>query len=226
MNFRGSSFHESFHELFRVFSWKLSRFIPRKLSLAFDGSLHEAVYRSYLQGGLNGSSWKLSFTEATSMKAAFMSVWMGASTKTSMNFTRKQLPGFGCFRRICRSNFRTFGGNGSRSSSRGSFHGSSFHGRLRGSSGCRTTSPSPSLREQGPSSKGSAIHHPWPTPMEEVREISRAHSFVTKYLVPNRHSRLDAHVFHGIKYQTRTHGPTRTSFHGNFQSGCTACTAA
>ena len=34
------------------------------------------------------------------MEATVMSVWMGASMKASM---KKQLPGFGCFRRICRS---------------------------------------------------------------------------------------------------------------------------
>ena len=61
---------------------------------------------------MDGSSWKLSFTQATSMEAIFMSVWMGASMKASMNFTRKPLPGFGCFHRICRSNFREFGGKG------------------------------------------------------------------------------------------------------------------
>ena len=148
-----------------------------------------------------------SFMEAASMKATFMSVWTGASMKASMNFTRKLLPGFGCFRRICRSNLCTFGGNGSRSSFRGNFHASSFHGRLRGVCGYRTTSPSPSSREESPSTEGSAIHHPWPTPMGEVRGTSRAHSCVTKY-------------------QTRTHGLMRTSFHGNFHDGCIACTDA
>ena len=147
------------------------------------------------------------FTEATSMEATFMSVWMGAFTKASMNFTRKRLPGFGCFRRTCPLNFRTFIGNGSRLSSRGSVHGSSFHGRLRGRRGYHTTSPSPSLREEEPSTEGSGIQNPWPTPMDEVRAISRTYSRVTKC-------------------RTRTHGPMRTSFHGNFHIGCTACIAA
>ena len=35
------------------------------------------------------------------MEATFMSVRMGASMKSSVDFTPKQLPGFGCFRRIC-----------------------------------------------------------------------------------------------------------------------------
>ena len=130
-------------------------------------------------------------------------VWMKAQMKAYMKFTRKQLPGFGRFRRIC----RTFGGNGSRSSFRGSFHGSIFHGRFRGSSGYRSTPLSPSLRGEGPSSEGSAIHHRWPTPMEGVRGNSGAHH-------------------RGTKYQTRTHGPTCTSFHVNFHKGCTVCTAA
>ena len=149
-------FHVLFHEIFHQ---------------RFDSSLHEAFHRRCSQGGLDGSSWKLSFTEATSMETTFMSVWMGGSMKACMNFTRKQHPGFGCFRRICRSNFCTFGGNGSQSSLHGSFHGSSSHGCYRGSRGYRTTSPSPSSREEGPSREASAVHHPWPTPMEEVREI-------------------------------------------------------
>ena len=103
--------------------------------------------------------------------------------------------------------FKTFDGNGSRSFFRGNIHGSSFHGRFRGSRGYRSTSPSPPLRQQGPSRESSAIHHPWPTPMEEVRANSGAHSRATKY-------------------QTRTHGPTRTFFHCNFYKCCTACTAA
>ena len=50
---------------------------------------------------------------------------------------------------------------GSRSSFGGSFHsGGSSHGRFRRSRGYRTTSPSPSLREEGLSTEGSAIHHP------------------------------------------------------------------
>ena len=60
---------------FEVFS-KARRF-ERKL---VEASFHESYYRYSL-----------------------MSVWMGASMKASMNFTRKQLPGFRCFRRICRS---------------------------------------------------------------------------------------------------------------------------
>ena len=91
------------------------------------------------------------------MEATVMSVWMGASMKSSV---KKQLPGFGCFRRIYRSNFRIFGGNGSRSSFRGNIHGGSFHGRFRGSRGYRSTSPLPSLREEDPSREGSAIYCP------------------------------------------------------------------
>ena len=137
----------------------------------FDGSLYETFNRSYFQGGSDGTSWKLSFTEATFMEATFMSVWMGASIKFSMSFTRKQLPGFGCFRRICRSNFRTFGGSGPRSS----FRGSSY-GRFRGSRGYRTITLSPSLREESLSTERSTIHRTWPTPIEEVRGISQVHS--------------------------------------------------
>ena len=44
------------------------------------------------------------------MEATVMTVWMGTPMKASI---KKQLPDFGCLGRICRLNFRTFGGNGS-----------------------------------------------------------------------------------------------------------------
>ena len=125
------------------------------------------------------------------MEATFMNVWMGVSIKASLNFTRKQLPGFGCFHRVCRSNVRTFDGNGSRLYFRGSFHDSSVHGRLRGSRGYRATSPSTSSRQEDPSTEGSAIHHPWPTPRGgSTRNLP---STLPCYEVPNTQL-PDAHV--------------------------------
>ena len=178
MYFRENSFHESFHGRFGE-SWFHGRFhvlFHESVHHRFDGSLHETFNRSYFQGGLDETSWKLSFTEATSMEATFMGVWMGDSMTFFTNFTRKQLSSFGCFHRICRSNVRTFGGNGFISSFCGN-----FHGRFRGSRGYRTASPSPSLREESPSTESSTIHRIWPTPMEEVRGISRVHFRVAKY---------------------------------------------
>ena len=105
-----------------------------------------------------------------------------------MNFTRKQLPGFGIFRQICRSNFRTFSGNGSRSF-RGSLHSSSFHGRHRGSRGYRTTSQS----------RGRSFNRRFRNPSS----LAYAHGGSTRnfpsalpcYQVPNAHPRPDVHVF-------------------------------
>ena len=64
-------------------------------------------------------------------------------------------------------------GNGSRPSFRGSFHGGTFHGHgsVCGSSGHRTISPSPSLRDGGPSSEASANYHWSSTPMRKYNEI-------------------------------------------------------
>ena len=125
-HFPGSSFHESFHESVResFFHGSFHVLFHESCHQRFDGSLHDNFYQLYFLGGLAGSSWKLSFTEATSMEAIFTSFWMGPSMKASKNFPRKHLPGFGCFRRTCRSNLRTFDGNGSRSSFGGSVHGS------------------------------------------------------------------------------------------------------
>ena len=58
-----------------------------------------------------------------------------------------------------------------------------------------------------PSSEGFAVDHLWLTAKEEVRENSGVHP-------------------RGTKYQSRTHGPTRTSFHDSVHRGCTACIAA
>ena len=90
-------------------------FIPRKLSSASRRELARNLLSKLLRGGFwTEPRGSIFFAEATSMEAIFMSVWMGASMKASMNFTRNRLPGFGCFRRICPSNVRTFGKNGSR----------------------------------------------------------------------------------------------------------------
>ena len=146
------------------------------------------------------------------MKATFMSVWMGASMKASMNFTRKRLPGFRCFRRICPSNFRTFGGNGSRSSFRGSFHGSSFHGRLRESRGYRTTSPSPSLRDEDPLTEGSPESRTLsPRPWRKCEEFHERTPVLpsTKYAPTARCARLSTATFISVVLRVLQRKPTK-----------------
>ena len=147
------SFHGSyFHGEFTYF-----------LNTKTVGFFHE----SYFHGSSRGS-----FYLHVSFRASFYfhGSFRGSSRHfhgSTLKLTRKQLPAFGCFCGICRSNFRNFRGNVSRPSFRGSVHGSSFHGRFRGSSGHRSISPSPSSREGGPSSEASANHHLSCTPMRE-----------------------------------------------------------
>ena len=192
----------------KLFSRKISRLFEETFQQRFDGSLHETFFRSYFQGGLDGSSWENFFYGSYCHVSYFHERLDGSFHESFHELHAETASRLRMLRRICPSNFRTFSGNGSRSSFRGSFHGSSFHGRLRGRRGYRTTSPSPYLREEDPSTDCSGIHNLWLTPMEEVRGISRTYSFVSK------------------KFQTRTHGPMRTSFHGNFHIGCITCIAA
>ena len=112
-----------------------------------------------------------------------MTVWMVASMKNPNNFRLdgNSLPASdGSVQSTAQTSAHLAETGLDLLSFRGSVHGRRFHRLLRGSRGYRTTFPSPSLRVGGFSTEGSAIHHPWPTSMEEIREISRAHSRVTK----------------------------------------------
>ena len=181
-------------------------------SVSFLWSFRKLFRGSYFHGSYFHGSSRGSFYLHESFRGnfCFHESFRGSSRHfhgSTWNFTQKQLPASGCFRGICRSNFRNFRGNGFRSTFRGSFHGCIFHVSFRGSSGHRSTSPSPSLREGGPSSEASANNHLSSMPMGEIRGKSGARS-------------------RGTNYHTRTNSPTCTFFHGNFHKGCTACTAA
>ena len=102
---------------------------------------------------------------------------------------------------------------GSRYSFRGDIHGVvSFHGCFRGSSGYRSTSPSPCSREEALSSESSAIRHPCPTPMDDLyNEIPERTAMIssTKHAPTARRARPSTATI--IKVVLHVRQPKRTN---------------